>query len=279
MPLFRGTEGSNPPPSTGESRASLNYDIDIPVPSSFRDQVVARSGTMDCNAFCGTCRSKMTRLLNTAIIGATVEIVTSSRSCAPVALMVVKLCKNRLCNYFGGIGIAAERPGSLLSRCENFPRLVRIGRPLEDDSPVDEETFVFGSLRLVPAQRMLFEDGKPLRIGGRALDILVVLVENAGETIRKGSADRPDLVRYGRRRRCVAGSCRCAAQGAGRAGTRYIANIPGRGYRFIAPVPREQRQRAIAQANGAAVRGNLPALVTRIVGLTEGLIPVVRECV
>jgi DNA-binding winged helix-turn-helix (wHTH) protein len=142
---------------------------------------------------------------------------------------------------------------------------------------VDEETFVFGSLRLVPAQRMLFEDGKPLRIGGRALDILVVLVENAGETIRKGSADRPDLVRYGRRRRCVAGSCRCAAQGAGRAGTRYIANIPGGGYRFIAPVPHEQRQRAIAQANGAAVRGNLPALVTRIVGLTEGLISVVRE--
>ena len=34
---------------------------------------------MDCNVFCGTCWSKMTRLLNTAIIGATVEIVTSSR--------------------------------------------------------------------------------------------------------------------------------------------------------------------------------------------------------
>jgi len=33
---------------------------------------------MDCNVFCGTCWSKMTRLLNTAIIGATVEIVTSS---------------------------------------------------------------------------------------------------------------------------------------------------------------------------------------------------------
>src|SRR5207253_7278277 len=49
------------------------------VPSSFHDQAVARSGTIDCNVFCGTCWSNITRLLNTAIIGATVEIVTSSR--------------------------------------------------------------------------------------------------------------------------------------------------------------------------------------------------------
>ena len=49
------------------------------VPSSFHDQPVARSGTIHCNVFCGTCWSNMTRLLNTAIIGATVEIVTSSR--------------------------------------------------------------------------------------------------------------------------------------------------------------------------------------------------------
>src|SRR5713101_2885455 len=56
---------------------------------------------------------------------------------------------------------------------------------LEDDSPMDEETFAFGSFRLIPAQRMLLEDGKPLRLGSRALDILVTLIESAGETIRK----------------------------------------------------------------------------------------------
>src|SRR6266478_7458234 len=58
-------------------------------------------------------------------------------------------------------------------------------KPFEDDSPMDEETFAFGSFRLIPAQRMLLEDGKPLRLGSRALDILVTLVEGAGETIRK----------------------------------------------------------------------------------------------
>jgi len=50
---------------------------------------------------------------------------------------------------------------------------------------VDEESFVFGSFRLIPSQRVLFEDGKQLRLGSRALDILVTLVESAGETIHK----------------------------------------------------------------------------------------------
>ena len=50
---------------------------------------------------------------------------------------------------------------------------------------MDEETFAFGSFHLIPAQRMLFEDGRPLRLGSRALDILVTLVERAGETIHK----------------------------------------------------------------------------------------------
>src|SRR5262249_8288418 len=44
----------------------------------------------------------------------------------------------------------------------------------------EEEAFVFGSFRLIPAQRVLLEDGKPLRLGSRALDILLTLVESAG---------------------------------------------------------------------------------------------------
>jgi DNA-binding winged helix-turn-helix (wHTH) protein len=51
---------------------------------------------------------------------------------------------------------------------------------------MDEEVFTFGSFRLIPAQRMLSEDGKPLSLGRRAFDILVALVERAGETISKG---------------------------------------------------------------------------------------------
>jgi hypothetical protein len=53
----------------------------------------------------------------------------------------------------------------------------------ENGAAVDDETFVFGSFRLIPAQRTLLDDGKPLRFGSRALDILVTLVEHAGETL------------------------------------------------------------------------------------------------
>jgi hypothetical protein len=41
-------------------------------------------------------------------------------------------------------------------------------KPFEDDSPMDEEAFVFGGFRLLPAQRILFEHGKPLQLGSRA---------------------------------------------------------------------------------------------------------------
>jgi DNA-binding winged helix-turn-helix (wHTH) protein len=113
----------------------------------------------------------------------------------------------------------------------------------EDDSPVDEETFAFGSFRVIPAQRILLEDGKPLRLGSRALDILVTLVERAGETIRKDqliARTWPDtVVDEGTLRTHVAALRK--ALGDGRAGARYIANIPGRGYRFVAPVARGQR--------------------------------------
>jgi predicted ATPase/DNA-binding winged helix-turn-helix (wHTH) protein len=139
---------------------------------------------------------------------------------------------------------------------------------LEDDSPMDEETFAFGSFRLIPAQRMLLEDGKPLRLGSRALDILVTLVERAGETIRKDqliARTWPDtVVDEGALRAHVVALRK--ALGDGRVGHRYIANNSGRGYSFVAPVTREQRQPATAPTNGAAVRGNLPALLTRIVG-------------
>ena len=46
-----------------------------------------------------------------------------------------------------------------------------------------DSVLVFGPFRLFPAQRRLEKDGKPLRLGGRALDILTVLAERAGEVV------------------------------------------------------------------------------------------------
>ena len=48
-----------------------------------------------------------------------------------------------------------------------------------------DETYIFGSFQLFPAQRLLLDSGRPLRLGSRALEILITLVECAGETVSK----------------------------------------------------------------------------------------------
>src|SRR5215469_6390903 len=140
-----------------------------------------------------------------------------------------------------------------------------------DASPVDKETFAFGPFRLAPGQRVLFEDGKPLRLGSRALDILIALVEGAGETIRK---DRliarawPDtVVDEGALRVHIAALRK--ALGEGHAGKRYIANNPGRGYTFVAPVTREHVQPTPAARNERSAANNLPVPLIRIVGRAD----------
>ena len=102
---------------------------------------------------------------------------------------------------------------------------------LKDHSPLDEEAFVFGAFRLLPAQRILLEEGKPLHLGSRALDVLIALVESAGDTIHKDKLIArvwPDtFVDEGNLRFQVATLRK--ALGDGRGGNRFIANIPGRG--------------------------------------------------
>lgn len=129
---------------------------------------------------------------------------------------------------------------------------------------MDEEVFAFGSFRLIPAQRMLSEDGKPVRLGSRALDILAALVERPGETISKEELIArawPDtVVEEAALRVHVAGLRK--ALGDDRAGKRYIANHPGRGYAFVVQVTRERAQ----SATGKAEAGNLPPSLTRVIG-------------
>jgi class 3 adenylate cyclase/DNA-binding winged helix-turn-helix (wHTH) protein len=153
---------------------------------------------------------------------------------------------------------------------------VAIGRPLPTspqpsplpDRPGDDGTFVFGSFRLIPAQRMLLDDGKPLRLGSRALDILIMLVEHAGETIPKEqliARTWPDTVVDEGALRVHVAALRKALGDRG-AGRRFVANNPGRGYTFVAPVTRRHAHPETASPNGAAENNNLPAPLTRIVG-------------
>ncbi len=48
-----------------------------------------------------------------------------------------------------------------------------------------EKVFSFGAFHLVPSRHQLLEGDHPLRVGSRALGLLELLVENAGEVVTK----------------------------------------------------------------------------------------------
>ena len=132
---------------------------------------------------------------------------------------------------------------------------------------MDEDSFAFGAFRLIPAQRILLEDGKPVRLGSRAFDILVTLVEGAGETIRKDrliAAAWPDVIVTEAALRVHVAALR-KALGDGRAGVRYIGNNPSRGYTFVAPVRRQRAHRTPA-APAVADTTDLQLPLTTVVG-------------
>jgi DNA-binding winged helix-turn-helix (wHTH) protein len=135
-------------------------------------------------------------------------------------------------------------------------------------SGVADETYVFGSFHLVPAQRLLLDDGKPLRLGSRALEILIALVESAGKALPNDQIIArawPDTIVAEASLRVHIGALRKALRD-GRAGKRFIVNIPGRGYAFVAPVTRAQSRPAAVSPDATAARHNLPARLTRVIG-------------
>ena len=127
----------------------------------------------------------------------------------------------------------------------------------------------FGPFRLLPAQHLLLEGERPVRLGSRALEILIALVERAGELISKGELMArvwPDVVvEEGNLKTHVAVIRRIL--GDGQPGRRYLATVPGRGYSFVAPVEFSQPIKPATLASAGAQRThNLPALQTRTVG-------------
>ena len=96
----------------------------------------------------------------------------------------------------------------------------------------------FGPFRLLPARQLLLEGDAPVALGSRALDILVALVERAGELVGKNELIArvwPGTFVEDSNLRVHVAALRKALRD-GRDGNRFLATIPGRGYRFVAPV-------------------------------------------
>ncbi len=131
----------------------------------------------------------------------------------------------------------------------------------------------FGSFQLIPSQRLLLNAGVPLRLGSRALDILIVLASRPGEIITKdelSAAVWQGVFVEDINLRVHITSLR-KALGDDPATPRYISNIPGRGYCFVAAVtPQDEPEKPAVQANSPQLRG-LPAAFGRIIGRDTAL--------
>lgn len=127
----------------------------------------------------------------------------------------------------------------------------------------------FGPFRLFPAARAIEKDGVRLALGDRALDILMVLVERAGEVV----SQRELVTRVWRGLVVEPGTVRVHIAGLRKAlgeSTRYIANVPGQGYCFVAQITRGASAAPPARVpefpDAARKRLVLPPKLGRMVG-------------
>jgi DNA-binding winged helix-turn-helix (wHTH) protein len=102
----------------------------------------------------------------------------------------------------------------------------------------DERAIAFGPFRLLTRQWLLLEGDTQVHIGSRALEILIALVKRPGALVGRRELMRqvwPDTVVTDANLTVQIAALRRALRD-GKAGGRYIVNIPGRGYQFVAPI-------------------------------------------
>lgn len=140
----------------------------------------------------------------------------------------------------------------------------------------------FGPYAFHLRQRLILDGDRPLRMGGRALDILQVLVERAGRVIRKEQLIAlvwpTSVVEEINLRVHIAALRR--ALGDGENGQRYIVNVPQCGYSFIAPVRCDSAAQVIFEGLQTP-QHNLPARLTAVAGrdsLVGGLVRQMPLC-
>src|SRR5712664_278037 len=106
--------------------------------------------------------------------------------------------------------------------------------------PFSTDLICFDHFRLSVTERILEKGGVRVRLGSRALDILIALVERPAEVVSKKELFArvwPDLVVDEGNIRYHVLALR-KALGEGRSDGRYVTNVSGRGYCFVAPISR-----------------------------------------
>lgn len=134
----------------------------------------------------------------------------------------------------------------------------------------EDSAISFGPFRLFPKSRLLEKEGSPLHVGGRALDILIFLAGRPGEVV-----DKRELIKRiwadvnvdeGSLRFHVA-ALRKALGDTGKS-ARYVVNVPGRGYCFVASFAQPAPPAAQPTVDILPPR-SLPTPLSKMVGREE----------
>jgi len=142
------------------------------------------------------------------------------------------------------------------------------------------DVIAFGPSACSCEERRLERYGLAIKVGSRALDILIALANRAGHVVCNEELTArvwPDAaVEESGLRVHIAGLRK--ALGDGREGARYVMNVPGRGYCFVAPLSRSNL--SVPSLRAPRVMHDrsydLPSRLARIVG-AEGAICDVSE--
>ena len=140
-----------------------------------------------------------------------------------------------------------------------------------DSGALLSDVITIGPIRLSPTERLLERNDSEITIGSRALDILIALIERPGEIVSQRDLMRrvwPNMVVEESNLRVHVRALRKVLRD-GDGGTRYIANVPGRGYSFVAPIQRPARERHSIPNHKSIPNHNLPPRLSRMIGRAE----------
>ena len=140
-----------------------------------------------------------------------------------------------------------------------------------------ERSYEFGEFCLFPDRQVLLCAGRPVRIGSRALDILSLLVQRAGELVSKAELEAyvwPNTFVHESNLKVHVAALRRILR-VGFDDPRCILNIPGRGYCFTPPVTVEGRAGASARRWPRAIKDAFgrPA---RLIGRDDDVVSLVH---
>lgn len=138
-----------------------------------------------------------------------------------------------------------------------------------------ERSFSFGPYQLFPRRRLLLKGSQRIPLGGRSLEVLIVLAERQGDVVNKSelmarawpgiTVDETAL------RVHIAGLRKALGDGIGEAS--YIKTIAGRGYCLVAPSPRFEP--AVERARSVEVRADytprLPFQLDETIGRSDAV--------